>query len=795
VGYGLRRLRSRPLRTVSVVLMLAVGIGASTAVFSVVNNTLLRPMMLDDIQRLVRIDDVVPDGSQTSNVSPLNAETLRQRASTLDPVIVQDYRPFVLTGQGEPERLRGAGVSRGFIRGLGVAPALGRAFTPDEHRVGEAAGVVLVSWSLWQRHWAGRRTILGTTLVLNGSPRAVVGVMPRGFHFPYEADVWVPLDYDPSRAAPHYLLVFGRIAPGQTPGDVQREMDRISTRLRAAAPEANRGVTLRAMPLRDNLVRGYDRTSLALLSVVGFLLLVGAVNVAGLGLAEARARAREMAVRSALGATRHAQMAQLLAEAATLSALGGAVGVVLAVLLRPLLSLLVPPVMSVELAQDDIVFDHRVLAFAVGASVVAALVAGVLPAMRAAVRDPAGTLRAGGWVGRGGRAGSGLLLVGVELALAMVLLTGASSVTAAFVRDRLRPLGYRADRVLTLRASLPEDRYAGEERRTTVVEAIRRRIEALPGVAAAGVQTGNPARGGWVERATRPDRPGSDGAVPTYVRLATPGALESLGVPLLAGRMLDARDEEGAPAVVVSRSLARRLWGDARDGLGRRLLLPAAPADTTEWTVVGVCGDVREEGDVTAALYLPYARHRGRLPAQEIDIFVRVASGSPGAAAPSVRAAVHEVDADLALYGVRPQAEVRTAAQALDRAGATLAAGLVAFGLLLCAIGVFGVASNVAARMRPALGVRKALGAHAIALMKAGMAPTMRAVGGGIAAGVVAAWLANRALAAHVTGLQRPDPWLYGTVAIVLGAVALASALGPLVRAASVDPVRVLRDD
>jgi len=795
VRHTLRRMLERPLRAVSVIAMLGVGVGASTAVFSVVNNTLLRPMMLRDIATLVRIDDVAQDGTQVSNVSPLNADRLERRAATLDPVVVQDYRPFVLTGDGEPERLRGAGVSEGFARGLGVSTVLGRVFTEAEHRTGEEAGTVMVSWNLWQRHWGGDPHALGAVAVLNGRPRTVVGVMPRGFHFPYEADVWVPLDYEPTQADPHYLLVFGRIAPGRGPADVQRELDAISVELREAAPRANRGVRLRAMPLRDNLVRGYDRTALALLSVVGFLLLVGAVNVAGLGLAEAQARAREMAVRAALGATRRRQIAQLLVESATLALLGGAVGVALAALLRPFLSLLVPPVMSVELAQDDIVLDRSVLLFALAASTLAALVAGVFPAVRAAVRDPAGTLRAGGPVRRGGQTGSGLLLVGLELAFTMVLVTGAGAVTAAFVRSRARPLGYHPEGVLTLRASLPEDRYPGERGRVDAVDEIRRALQRLPGVSGAAAATGNPGRGGWT---VRPSPTGADDAgvgPESYLRFVTPGFRGTLGLPLLAGRSLDARDERGPLAAVVSARLARALWGEERAAVGRTLALADAPAAEGPWTVVGVYGDLREEGDVATAVYLPYSRHVGRLPGQEVDLFVRASGGDAAAVAPAVRTAVHEVDPDLALYGVQPQTAVRSVSVALERAGATLAAGFVAFGLLLSAIGVFGVASTVAGRSLRAVGVRKALGAGPVRLLASTLAPTLRAVASGVAVGAAAAWVANRLLRAGIAGLPAPDPLLIAGAAVLLTLVALAAALVPLVAAARTDAARVLRAD
>lgn len=796
VRHALRRLLTRPVRSLVLILTLAVGIGASTALFSVVNNTLLRPMMLRDIDGLVRIDDVTPDGAQTSNVSPLNADLLAAGSSTLSQVIVQDYRPFVLTGDGEPERLRGSGVSTGFTAGLGIAPVLGRTFTPEEHRLGADAPSVLVSYDLWQRRWGGDPDILGAVAVLNGRPRTVVGVLPRGFHFPYEANVWVPLSTDVTNASGHYLLVFGRMAPGVALPAVQRELDAISADARRAAPRENENVTLTAMPLRDNLVRGYDRTALALLSVVGFLLLVGAVNVAGVSLAEAQRRSREMAIRASLGATRRRQVAQLLAESTVVSFLGGAAGLGLSVLMRPFLSLLVPPVMSVELAQDDIALDHHVVLFAAGAAAVAAIVSGVLPALRTSVRDLAGALRAGEGPGQAQGTRSGLAVVALEVALAMVLLTGAASVAGGYLQDRWRPLGYRPDGVLSVRASLPESRYPDDARRVQMVDQLAERVGALPGVAAAGVSTGNPALGGWVERVSNHEGGTARDAVETHLSFVSSGFFAGLGITILSGRPLTADDDRGPPSAVVSTSLARRLWGDPRAAVGRTLVLPEGDASATSFTVVGVCADLREADEVASGVYLPYARHQGRFPAQEIDLFVRAAAGSEAAGlASAVRAAVHEMDPDLALFGVLPQSQVSSRASALEGAGALLAAGLMGFGLLLSALGVFGIMANVAARSLSALGIRKALGARSPALARAALVPTLVAIAAGIGIGAGGAWLVTSVVGARLGAAGPPGAPLYAVVAAVLTAVALLSALGPVVRAVRVDPVRVLRAD
>lgn len=815
----LRRLRKRPVRALAAILTLAVGIGASTAVFSVVNNTLLRPMMLDDIDTLVRIDDVVAGEGQTSNVSPLNAAALEASARALSRVVIQDYQPFVLTGPDhDPERLRGAGVSPGWAEGLGIRPVVGRTFTAREHRLGSESEAVLIGHGLWQRHWGGSAEVLGVSVTLNDRPRTVVGVLPPGFSFPYEAEVWAPLEYDASQGSEHYLLVFGRMVEGRDLTDVRSELDRLSQDLAERHPDTNADLTLRAVPLRDNLVRGHDRTAVALLSVVGFLLLVGALNVGGLSVAEGAARRREMAVRSSLGASRARQAGQLLAEAGIHVGLGAVLGLALAVVLQPVLSLLVPPVMSVELAQNDIVFDARVAAFVVGVSAVAILVAGGLPALRIPVRDPAAVLRSSGR-GPSGGGGPGYGLVAVQLGLAVILLAGAGAVTASFLRLHADPPGYEPEGLLTLRASLPESRYPSGEARSRLVRELNDRLAGIPGVAAATVSTSNPAHLTWWEMVRRTDAPADRPGTRATLRYVTPDFFRTLDIPILAGRALDRRDAEGPRSTVVSRALARELWGEEGAALGRTV-----DVGDRDWTVVGVAGELREPATgVSGGLYLPYARHDGPYPAQEIHLFVRggtregaregaLAPGSgpasdpgpPGSAArasdplslaPLVRAAVHDLDDRLALFGVQDQSRVRSPQYVLERTGAGLAGGLVLFGLLLSGIGVFGVASHAVRSSLPALGVRKALGAPAGTLARHALAPILIAAVLGVGAGTGASLLVNRALGAVFVDLPSPDPVVYAVVSALLVVLTILAALRPALTAALVDPARVLRSE
>ena len=379
IRYTLRLARRTPATTSLIVVVLALGIGASTAIFSVLNNTLLRPMMLERIDELVRIDDVTvgPGGQGTgSNISPLNVEALIREARTLSSVTVQQAQWFVLTRDGEPERLRGARVSAGWHETIGVRPVLGRGFTEDELREGERSTAVLIGHDVWQRHFGGAATVLGRSIVLDGVGRTVVGVMPRGFRFPYEAEAWVPLEYQVDNGTSHYLLAFGRRAPATPLTSVKAELQLISERLAVTHPATNSGWLMRAQPLRENLIRGADTTAIALLATVTFLLLIACVNVAALILARMNARRREFLIRAALGASRATQVRLVVLEAALLTLAGAAAGLGVTRALFPMLGALVPPVMSVELAQNDLVLDARVFGFTVAITLVTVLLAG-----------------------------------------------------------------------------------------------------------------------------------------------------------------------------------------------------------------------------------------------------------------------------------------------------------------------------------------------------------------------------------------------------------------------------------
>lgn len=799
IRHASRQLRRAPGFTAVVVLTLALGIGATTAIFSVVNNTVLRPMMVREIDRLVRLDDsTVGEPDVPLNITPLNIEAVRAQSTSFEAVTVQQYQPFILQGDGEPERLRGVAVSEGWLETLGIRPVAGRGFRAEEQAEGAASDAVLIGHGLWQRRFGQSPDAVGSTLLLNGRSRTVVGVLPRGFRFPYEGEVWVPLEYEPTNGRDHYLLAFGRLAEGVSLEEAQRELGVISERLAREYPATNEGWIVRATDLRRNLIRGHDRTALALLLIVGFLLLMSCVNVANLMLASSVFRQREMAIRAALGAGRRHQLRQLATESLLLAALGGAAGLLLALWLRPYLSHLVPPVMSVELAQDEIVLDLRVVVFVAGVSLLSGVLASLIPKLRSADFELHATLkegtRAGGQGRRGRRFGRGM--VAAEFGFAMTLLVGASLVVQGFMAGYGGPLGFDPERLLTLRLALPEHEYATAEERNLLVERMLRRVDAVPGVGSAAASSANPLLGGRSTRVVREGaslEPSFEGH-PANHRYASPGLFRTLGIPLVAGRPFTPQDDAAHPGVViVSRSMADRLWPGV-DPLGRRLKQGGPGSDSPWLTLVGVAGDIRDEGDLEDTLYVPYAQHDSARGATELHLIVRT-DGDPRGLGRAVQSAVWEIDSDLPVYDVAAMADVRSSGYLLERAGARMGSAFGLFALLLAALGVYGVIAYAVSQNRREWAVRKALGAAPPRILGSILAEASKAIVPGLIAGAAGAWAFARLLESWLVDIGTPHPAVYPALALVLGLVGLAACLGPARMASRIDPMTSLREE
>ena len=776
-----------------IVVVLALGIGASTAIFSVLNNTLLRPMMLERIDELVRIDDVTvgPGGQGAgSNISPLNVEALIRESQTLSSVTVQQARWFVLTGAGEPERLRGASVSAGWHETLGVRPVLGRGFTEDELREGERSTAVLIGHDVWLRHFGGAATVLGRSIVLDGVGRTVAGVMPRGFRFPYEAEAWVPLEYQPDNGTSHYLLAFGRRAPGTPLTSVNAELQVISERLAVAHPATNSGWLMRAQPLRENLVRGADTTAIALLATVTFLLLIACVNVAALILARMSTRRREFLIRAALGASRATQVRLVMMEAALLTVAGAGAGLGVTRALFPMLGALVPPVMSVELAQNDLVLDARVFAFTVAVTLVTVLLAGLVPALRALPRDLQSALRGDGRSG-GSRAGRWTLrgLIVGEVTLAVMLLVGASGVIAGFVRAFGGAPGYDADQVLAMRLSLGDAAYPTPADRVRAGAAIVDEVRAVAGIDDVALTTTNPRLGGWTSLAYRADADESVAGTEVQLVLVSPAWFSTMRIAL-EGRDFDTSDRSGGdPIAIVSRSLAATFWPEGNVA-GERIRTRIA---TPPLTVVGVAADTRWATDPRHALYLPWSQATSALLTREFHLVLRT-HGDPLAAVRAVHSRIRGVAPDVPVFGVAPLADQRGPQYVLERTGAAISAGFALFGTLIAGIGVFGALTYTVLATRQEYAVRQALGATPASIARRYLAEVLALIGAGTVFGAFGGIAVNRLLRHWLVDAVTVGGAFYAAIIVGLLLLGCLTAVLPAWRAARTDPMLVLRD-
>ena len=811
--FGIRTLRARPGFTLVVVATLALGVGANTAIFSAINALLLRPLPVADVDRLV-YGAALREGYDPFGTSLLDYELYRAEARGLASVGLGTPRTFTLLGRGEPEHLRAAAVTASYLPTLGVGPALGRAFTGAEDRPGGPA-VALLGHDLWQRRFGGDRGVLGRPLSLEGTSYTVIGVLPRGFDMPYAAEVWVPLQADiaalplDQRAATAHELV-ARLAPGIGREQAGAELKRLAARLERDYPQIRRGWSYGIVPLRrlllSDLTGRTQRSLLALSLGVGFLLLLCCANVAGLLLARGLARQGELATRLALGAGRGRLTRQLLTESLLLALLGGALGVLLAAWMGPLLRAL-SPIQALVLGAylTDFRLDGRVLSFAAAITVADAALFGLLPALGLArSATPASSLAEGArrtGAGAGSRRAMAALVVG-EVAMATTLLVGGGLMLRSFQRLHALELGFRPDGLLAVELPLSRQHYPDRDRQVLFMERLLERVRALPGVTAAGVTLNVPMqRGITIDTvfAVEGQPPPPPDRVPiTAHRPVSPGYLETLGVELLEGRLLDSRDRAGAlPVVVVSEELVRQAWPEG-DALGKRLCRVRAGVRGPWMTVVGVVADVKEDrfGFRVArpVWYVPYAQEPFPAPSgMPLELVVR-AGEAPGAAA-TVRRAVHAVDPSQPVASVLPMREYLADVLIAERFGAVLMGTLAGFGLLLAGIGLYGLMAYVVGQRRREMGLRIALGARPAVLLRRVVADGAALVALGLALGTVAAWGLARMLAGSLYEVRPGDPATFAGAALAIAAVGLLACALPARRAARVDPMVALRRD
>ena len=796
--YALRGLARTPGFTAVVVLTLALGIGANTAVFSVVNAVLLRPLPYREPERLVTVEHYYPslNGLQAP-VSAAGFADYRARSRVFSAVAVESpWRP-TLTGRGEPERLPGARVSGQFFATLGVPPALGRALRPDEDEAGRNR-VVVVSDALWRRVFAGAPSAVGSTLLLDGERYDVVGVMPPGFRdfFVRDAELWTPLALTPAQLTSGYtnewLSLTARLQPGVTPERAAADMASFAVQLKRDRPDAYMpDWSLRTTALSTRATANLRPTLLVLLGAVGFVLLIGCANVANLLLARASGRTSEIAVRTALGADRWQVIRPLFAESMILALLGGAAGLLLADLGVRTLARLDPA--SVPGARELRV-DGVVMAFTMLVSLVTGALFGLAPVLQTWRTNFAGGLREGARGASADRAGRDVrraLVVG-EIALALTLLVGAGLMIKSVARLQGISPGFDPTNLVTARIDLPAARFRSDTQQMAFFDALLPRVAALPGVRAVGASTALPFGGGGTRTfqveglevaAGQPD-PWGD------FRVVSPGYFSALRVPLLQGRVFSDEDAAAAPPVaVVDQDLARRYW-PTEDAVGNRVGF--ADGDSTRWMqVVGVVGHVAQEGldaDPRVQLYVPYRQ----APVSTMELAVRT-SASPTAIVGAVRGALRAVDAEIPLSRVRTMEQRIEASVGQRRLAMLLLAVFSTIALVLASIGIYGVMAYSVAQRSRELGVRIALGASRREVLALVLRQGLSLIVGGVVLGLLAAFALARLLTSQLYDVPPTDPSTFLVVALLLAAVAALATLLPALRATRVNPIVALR--
>ncbi|HET7205940.1 MAG TPA: ABC transporter permease [Terriglobales bacterium] len=804
--YALRQLRKSPGFTFIAVLTLALGIGANTAIFSVVNGVLLRPLAFKDPNRLVRIFHTPPQKSFSGitrfAASAANYLDWQKENHVFQNMAIYSFRSFTLTGGQTPEQLVATAVSPGFFPTLGVQPMLGRLLLPEEDEPGRA-NVLVLSYRLWRDHFGSNKSIVGQNITLDGQKYLVAGVMPKAFAYPETAQAWTPMAWtDKERAVrgEHHYGVIARLKPGVDLKQAQAEMNTISQRLERTYPEDDKGWGAAVDPLRDVLVGDVRPALLVLLGAVGFILLIACVNVANLTLGKTFSRKKEIAIRTALGASSGRVLRHILVESVLLALVGGALGLTYARFgVRLIMDFLAADLPQ----QTDVSIDVKVLGFTALVAVLSGILAGLLPALRFSRADVNQALKQG--LGRTDSDSSGhrtrSVLVVAEVALSLVLLVGAGLMIRSFEQlERVHP-GFESQGVLTMTLSLSPGKFPLPAQQISFFQQVLQRIRALPGVESAGVIDNIPLNGnGSIQPiaieghpvVAMSDQPEVD------VRLVSAGYMRSLHIPILRGRDLTDNDVAARPPVIlISETMARQFW-PGEDPIGKHLTMTFFPGTTRE--VVGVVGDVKLDGldqtRVASTLYMPLAQvsvpSMGGWISFPMSLVVR-SSTNPGSMVSAVSNAIHEVDPEIPLLNVLTMDDVVSNSVSQRRFNMLLLGAFGVLGLVLAVIGIYSVLSYNVKRQVQEIGIRLALGASMGNVLRLvlleGLKPTLL----GIGIGAVGALAVSRFVASLIYAVKPSDPLTFAGMALLLTVVALAACILPAYRATRVDPIQALR--
>jgi putative ABC transport system permease protein len=791
IRYAIRTLLNAPGFTLGATLTLALAIGANTAIFSAIDALLLHPYPFPEPSRIVVVSAVHARGDN-SGAGYRDFLDWREQNTVFDEMAILPWiGAYTLTGQGEPQRINGGEPTAGFFRVLGIQPVLGRFFTIDEDKPG-GPRVAVISYQSWQRRFSARPDILGQSMILDGAPYTIIGVMPRRFAYPglKTSEFWAPLGEDPGKGRfQHQYSVIARLKPGISITRAQADMSAIAHRLELQYPETNRDWHLKVSPLEDSLAHQIEAPAAILFSAVTFVLLLACANVAGLMLVRASGRAREIAIRISLGASRARVARQMLTESVLLAVAAGALGLLIAAWLMDWFRMAAPEDLALDATMR---LDMTVLAFTLAVSILTGIAFGLAPALYASKTDLNSALKSGG-PATGTRSRNRFLsgLVAGEIALSLVMLVGAGLLVKDFLVVMQMETGIRTEHVLTFALDLPSARYSSDTHITAFYQELLTRLRAAPGVDAAGAVATLPMTGGFsggpFEFEGRP-KPADWMDVSAQYNSATPGYFRTMGMPLLRGRDFDERDTETSPLVVIiDQTLARRYFPN-EDPIGRKIKL----AD--KWrTVAGIVGAVNSQQPMhppVPQIYSPYTQPFGGVQ----WVAVRTA-GDPAKLAAAVVHLVHAVDRDVPVLRLRTMRQVVSDSLSEPRLMMSLLSASAGFALVLAAIGIYGViAYSVTQRMHE-MGIRVALGATRMDLLRlvVGKGASLAVVG--LAFGLPAGLAAARLIGSLLYGIKPTDATVFIGIPALLVAVALSASFLPARRAASVDPIVALRHE